>query len=488
VAADVLSIEARPFPGLPGLPGLRRGALARWRSSAATTLLFLAGGVGVWRDERVALVVISLALTAVLLLLFGELAFQALVAWAVLAPLVFAFARFPSQHPILTFDRAWIAGLAAAVVLSASDRRAPATAPARAMAAALAWLVAAFGVRALTTSGEQTITIWIDAAVLPVVVFLVTRRAAATFDRCRSILGALTAAGAALGALGVAQKLFGFELASRAGGVPRFDSLVGQVRPSGPYAVPEVFAAVLLLCLAATLGWTALRGPAAYPLGVTAAALEIAAIGTTLFRAAWLAAIAVVVIVLGLRPRRPGRAALAMAVVGVVVVAVFTQMGDSTTVSKRLDDRTAVHGRMATYQVATALFREAPLFGIGIDRFEASSPFRARAYVQGVASLDHPHSSYVSVLTEQGLFGFVPFLAVTVAGWWLLHALRRQAISRDDAFVAAAVAAGAFAYWFLSLTLDLLPYGPSNAYLAVLLGVAAARLDVLGVARRAVEA
>ncbi|HEX2042509.1 MAG TPA: O-antigen ligase family protein, partial [Acidimicrobiales bacterium] len=358
----------------------------------------------------------------------------------------------------------------------------------RAMAAALAWLVAAFGLRSLTTSGEPTLTLWVDAAVLPLVVFLVTRRAASTFDRCRSLLGALTAAGAVLGALGMAQKLFGFELASRAGGRPRFDSLVGQVRPSGPYAAPEVFAAVLLLCLAATLCWTALRGPAAYPLGVTAAALEAAAIGTTLFRAAWLAAVAVVVFVVGLRPRRPGRAVVAVAAIGVAVVAVLTRLGDSDTVSKRLDDRTAVHGRMATYAVGAALFREAPLFGIGVDRFEAASPFRARAYVQGVASLDHPHSSYLSVLTEQGLFGFVPFLAVSVAGWWLVHTLRRRATSPDDALVAAAVAGGAFAYWFLSLTLDLLPYGPSNAYLALLLGLAAARLDALGGRRRAVEA
>ncbi|HEX2041739.1 MAG TPA: hypothetical protein VHF24_03805, partial [Acidimicrobiales bacterium] len=126
MATGALSIEARPSPVLPRP---RRGAPSRWRSPAATTLLFLGGGVGIWRSERIALVVISLALTAVLLLLFRELAFQALVAWVVLAPLAFAFARFPSQRPILTFDRAWIAGLAAAVVLSAPDRPAPRGAP-----------------------------------------------------------------------------------------------------------------------------------------------------------------------------------------------------------------------------------------------------------------------------------------------------------------------------------------------------------------------
>ena len=442
-----------------------------------------------WRSELTALVVISLALATLLLLLFGDLAFPALVTWVVVAPLAFAFARFPSQHPILTFDRAWIAGLAAALLLSVPDRAPSITAPAsRAVAVALACVVVTFGLRSLTTKGPQTITVWIDAAVLPAVVFLVTRRVASTLARCRSLLAALTASGAVLGALGVAQKILGFELASRAGGEPRFDSLVGQVRPSGPYAVPEVFAVVLLVCLAATLCWTAIQGPAAYPLGLVVAALEVVALGTTLFRAAWLAALAVVVIVIGFRPRRPARALAATAAVGIGVVVVLAQLDSSPTVSKRLDDRTAVHGRMATYDVALDLFGEAPLFGIGVDRFEAASPQRARAYVDGVASLDHPHSSYLSVLTEQGIFGFVPFLGATVAGWWVLHRLRRQATSRDEAFLAAAVTAGAFAYWFLSLTLDLFPYGPSNAFLALLLGMAAARLDARAGRQRAAGA
>jgi O-antigen ligase len=179
---------------------------------------------------------------------------------------------------------------------------------------------------------------------------------------------------------------------------------------------------------------------------------------------------------------------LAVTLVGAAALALFTQLDGSRTVATRLDDRTNVHGRMATYDVALDLFAEAPLFGIGVDRFEAATPHRARAYVHGVASLDHPHSSYLAVLAEQGLFGFVPFVGVTLAGWWLLHTLRRHATSPAEAFVAAAVTAGAFAYWFVSLTLELLPYGPSNAYLALLLGVAAARLDALDPRRRAVEA
>ena len=481
--AHALSLEAGPSGEVPR-PYLR--AAARWRSSAATTLVFVAGGIGTWRSELTALVVISLGVAGLLLLLFRELVFPALVTWVVAAPLAFAFARFPSQHPILTFDRAWIAGLAAALLLSAHDRASTTTAPAsRALAAALACVVVTFGLRSLTTTGPQTITVWIDAAVLPVALFFVTRRVASTFARCRRLLAALTLSGALLGALGVAQKAFGFELASRAGGVPRFDSLVGQVRPSGPYAVPEVFAAVLLVCLAATLCWTAVEGPASYPPGLAAAALEVAALGTTLFRAAWLAALAVVVIVIGFRPRRPARALAATAAVGVAVVALLAPLDRTTTVSKRLDDRTAVHGRMATYDVALDLFGEAPLFGVGVDRFEAASPMRARAYVQGVASLDHPHSSYLSVLTEQGIFGFTPFLGATVAGWWVVHVLRRHATARDEAFLAAAVAAGAFAYWFLSLTLELFPYGPSNAFLALLLGMAAARLDALAPRQRA---
>ena len=54
---------------------------------------------------------------------------------------------------------------------------------------------------------------------------------------------------------------------------------------------------------------------------------------------------------------------------------------------------------------------------------------------------------------------------------------RRGARSRTDVLLAAAGLGGAFAYVAMSASLTMLPYGPSNALVAALLGLVAARAD-----------
>jgi hypothetical protein len=49
----------------------------------------------------------------------------------------------------------------------------------------------------------------------------------------------------------------------------------------------------------------------------------------------------------------------------------------------------------------------------------------------------------------------------------------------------AALTGAALAYLAYSLTLAMLPYGPSNQFFAVLLGIAAGRLDYMSSAPRA---
>jgi hypothetical protein len=61
----------------------------------------------------------------------------------------------------------------------------------------------------------------------------------------------------------------------------------------------------------------------------------------------------------------------------------------------------------------------------------------------------------------------------------MVHVLRRRARSTTDTVLAASVAAAALAYWFMSLSLTMLPYGPSNAFVALVLGAGAGRLDAL---------
>ena len=103
-------------------------------------------------------------------------------------------------------------------------------------------------------------TIWVDSLLLPLVLFCITRRMVALRSEwVERIALSLMVAGGALAAIGIAEHLFGFELASLSGSTARFDQSIGVVRISGPYAAPEVFGLSLVLCLAATCLWLQMR-------------------------------------------------------------------------------------------------------------------------------------------------------------------------------------------------------------------------------------
>ena len=114
-----------------------------------------------------------------------------------------------------------------------------------------------------------------------------------------------------------------------------------------------------------------------------------------------------------------------------------------------------------------------------MNRYEEVASALPPTVVSGVEALPQPHSSYVGLLVEQGVVGFLPLVAVFLAAWWLVRRLRRAASDDEDAMFAACVAAAGLGYAFMSLTLTMLPYGTPNTFLAILLGAAAARLDLL---------
>src|SRR5439155_4359650 len=124
---------------------------------------------------------------------------------------------------------------------------------------------------------------------------------------------------------GIAEKVRGFELASRSGGEARVDVLVNVIRISGPYPAPEPYGVALLVCMAATFYWMLVRRRGyAFVLGLPALAIETTGLSLTYFRALWIGAVIVGVLALGLRPRRHGR----ILGVGLVTLAlVFVSLG-----------------------------------------------------------------------------------------------------------------------------------------------------------------
>jgi len=156
-----------------------------------------------------------------------------------------------------------------------------------------------------------------------------------------------------------------------------------------------------------------------------------------------------------------------------------TSLAQNQTYTGRLKERNNIYGRLATYEQGLEIFRASPLFGVGVDNYSVASQERAPVFVHNIQSIDFPHNSYVAVLAEQGLVGFVPLLLLTFAVWRLIRALRRKALSDDLRVLVAVLSGAALGYLLMSLTLMMLVFSPSNLFFASLLGVAAGRLDSL---------
>jgi O-antigen ligase len=135
---------------------------------------------------------------------------------------------------------------------------------------------------------------------------------------------------------------------------------------------------------------------------------------------------------------------------------------------------------LATYEQGVQIFRRHPVFGIGVDRYHDVAMTLPPVVLRGVASVTYPHSSYIGTLAEQGLLGFLPLLVLTFAVWRLIAALRVASFeSREALLLLGPVAGVVLGYLIMSLTLTMLPYEPSNAFFAALLGIAAGRVDGL---------
>lgn len=470
-AAARVILDGSPFQ-------LRRLALpATVIGTGATVAALVNGKVGVWIGQTPSLLLLAALLGGAFFAVFAFLGALPVLLWPVLTTGGYLI-LYPRTHPVITFDRVWIGGMLA--FLAVSPRPAARSRETRLVMGALVLLVLTYGVRAVSTDASVSgpVATWADAIVLPTILFVACERYCLKgAAHRRRLLAAVMIGGGVLASIGLAEKIWGFQLATLTGGSVRFDAVVDQTRISGPYPAPEPYALTLLVCFAATVWWTATRRDGRRRWGLAIAALQVLGISLALFRAAWIGALLVAVAALGIRPRRFGRLFGVSLVIGALALAGTSLLEQNRTFSTRATDTTNIYGRLATYEQGLEIFRHHPLFGIGVNNYHAYTERLPPVTLHGVESVTYPHSSYIGLLAEQGLLGFIPLVVLSFAIWRLVRTLTRSAHGRDELLLSATVTGAALAYLIMSMTLTMLPYEPSNAFFFVLLAVVSAAVD-----------
>jgi O-antigen ligase len=289
------------------------------------------------------------------------------------------------------------------------------------------------------------------------------------------------------------------------------------VRAVGTFGAEQVLALGALigygLIVTLALG-LALRGRARIAL-LAAAAFEVAPLGLTLSRGAWIATVCAVAVLLTIFSWRLAAALTATAAL-VVAVVVSTAAGGGDRSSGTVDERLtsivssgsqpdrSVADRYALWRTAGGIWADHPVLGVGLKDFavyrDSYAPMSLSAGSDvgqsgsGVSRepLLSAHNQYLMVASEQGTVGILAFggLLATLA----LGALRRRRSGDPTAGEPTAgermldLAAPAIMVWTLiDFGYGDIGAGPTSVLLAIVLGLVARRSVIIPSGRMAGE-
>lgn len=438
----------------------------------------IAGGAPLGSHRLVRAAIVGIPLIAVGIALITELGTTALPIWVAASPLAYPFLRYPlHKGGYVTFDRVWVFAL---LLILVRLPRPPAQHPAaRALRNGMLLLAGVYGARLLVPTHASLIEAryWLDAMVLPVVVYAVTRRVVFHEGDGR-VIAALVVAGVVMSIISIAELALGFSLASFSGGTAVFDALAGIQRVSGPYASNASSSTAALVCLAAAVYWTRQRSGDAKIVGFIAVAVIAAGAIASFHRAAGIAVVAI--LILGTAPTTRDRSAryLTISMIGVAAAlgfyAVSGAVEHSTFFQGRIASTANVTGRFASWDQSVAIFHQAPLAGVGVGQAPVVQQNQGLFTFGGQQAALTIHNSFLTMLAENGVIGEAALLLLCLAVVRFLIALRRNPRLR---ILYGAVLAGSVAFLVMSLTLTMLLEGPAVLMFSVLLGVGAGRLD-----------
>lgn len=444
----------------------------------------VAAGFLVARGGRLAYGLLALPALLVAAILFSRRLDLTLFSWLALEGVAYPVLRYPLHHNLATFDRFVVFGLGGSLVLSARrglDR------DGRRLTWALGAFVVAYGLRAFFTTplpvpenygavaSYQPQADWLDQALLPFILFVAATQALTTRARWLTLTKVLSLLGATVAFLGLTQWVTGLDLSRLSGFSPFFDPYAGVTRVSGPYGDPTTYGSVLVVCLAATI--YLLQSERRSLLVFGALALEIVGLAPSLTKTLWVGAFVVAVIGFGVRRRITARTGVVALYAAGLVGFVYSLLQSSPVVAERVTGSNGnVLARLGDYVQGIYIFEHWPLAGAGINQFISAQQFVPSVTVGGVVATPSPHNTFISVLAEGGLLGFIPLVVVVWAIIKLVRAVRRRAATDEEVRFGSTLLAATIGYLLMSLTLVQIYYPVATMLLAVLLGAGAGRL------------
>lgn len=200
----------------------------------------------------------------------------------------------------------------------------------------------------------------------------------------------------------------------RAGGLDAGFLHIPAMHRVGSTLYTMTFAGILyqLVIFYASTSFTRGIGRSERVLFMVAAACQFVALMLTMTRGAWIAAVAGLVALALITPHRVARLAVAGVLALLLAFSFFYSRDEGRTLSPTAlmgssPDRN-VHTRLVLWDIAWDLFREHPVFGVGMGDYESHASKMAEG--RNVRTAVDAHNVPLQVLATRGIFGFLPFL------------------------------------------------------------------------------
>jgi O-antigen ligase len=376
--------------------------------------------------------------------------------WALIFPLGYYFLSFPREKSIITFDRALLLVLLAA--MARASRQMSQQVPHDLRRSTTMWLIflaiAGFSV----IRGGATLTtsrLFVDSFCLPALLGWCVIRNYRVREHAGSLHIAASLMAIYVACIGAAEMMLKQDLLPLPGSTILFAGSLP--RPNGPFYSNDSFAIIglttflLLLFLRNTLNervpvWRRIIHGA----GVTGA-LMIALM--PMFRSV-VTTFILILMIETLTTRKPGRRALG---VGLLLLCIVTVSLVSMLVPDAYEDRRSpdnVYSRIAQHKQTLQVFLSHSIAGVGLGQFMdvVNGEAQYLALYQHVRSADSPHNNLGGILAETGILGFVPYVAAQVTLVLAFCKLRKRR-TRDSQLVWTSFLYVFLGYWINGMML-----------------------------------